>query len=256
MVSTATIVAVLVAAFLLGVKFTVDLIRQRRRKVDISRCERAWSRPVVQSPAKSKFGAVLRHLELRIIEQNDEILKLLSLRVAGAASRAYSKEAEEQLVQACASKVNECNHLISAINDSDYMKNSMLGKCHVFVVGRGVGLGESRPCDFAIHGESSCFTGCCCSGTKGGRRQITYHHCGVVATDDPPSVSRKSHAVKIHTGIYECEQGRSNVVRKCAAAEENLGISISADGCAGWIGGAPIVMNLICAEEPCLAIAI
>ncbi len=35
MISTATIVVVLVGAFLLGVKLTVDLVRHRRRKVEL-----------------------------------------------------------------------------------------------------------------------------------------------------------------------------------------------------------------------------
>jgi hypothetical protein len=35
MISTATIVVVLVAAFLLGVKLMVDLVRHRRRKVEL-----------------------------------------------------------------------------------------------------------------------------------------------------------------------------------------------------------------------------
>ena len=91
MISTATIVAVLVAAFLLGVKFTVDLIRHRRRKVDISRGERAWSRPVVQSPAMSKFGAVLRHLErerTRLTSQLNQVGNALTaLKGGGTAKR-------------------------------------------------------------------------------------------------------------------------------------------------------------------------
>jgi hypothetical protein len=36
-ISTATIVVVLVAAFLLGVKLLVDVIKHRPRKVDVSR---------------------------------------------------------------------------------------------------------------------------------------------------------------------------------------------------------------------------
>jgi hypothetical protein len=35
MISTATIMVVLVGAFLLGVKFTVDLIKHRPRKVEL-----------------------------------------------------------------------------------------------------------------------------------------------------------------------------------------------------------------------------
>ena len=35
MISTATIVVVLGGAFLLGVKLTVDLVKHRRRKVDL-----------------------------------------------------------------------------------------------------------------------------------------------------------------------------------------------------------------------------
>ena len=37
MISTATIVVVLVAAFLLGVKLLIDLIKHRARKVDVFR---------------------------------------------------------------------------------------------------------------------------------------------------------------------------------------------------------------------------
>jgi hypothetical protein len=80
MIPTATIVVVLVAAFLLGVKFTVDLIRHRRRKVDLSRGEKAWSHPVVQSSAMTKFATVLKHLEqerIRLTSRIDQVGKAL-----------------------------------------------------------------------------------------------------------------------------------------------------------------------------------
>ena len=91
MISTATIVVVLVAAFLLGVKFTVDLTRHWRQKVDISRGEKAWSRPVVQSPSMSKFAAVLSHLQQersRLTAQIDRLGKALAaLRVRSSTPR-------------------------------------------------------------------------------------------------------------------------------------------------------------------------
>ncbi len=36
MISTATTLTILIAAFLVGVKLTIDLIRERRRKVPLS----------------------------------------------------------------------------------------------------------------------------------------------------------------------------------------------------------------------------
>jgi len=100
MISTATIVVVLVAAFLLGVKFTVDLIRNRHRKVDISRGEKAWSRPVVQFRAMPDLTAVLRSLERErssVTAQLDRVGKaLVALRAAQKARWAKWRQAQKK----------------------------------------------------------------------------------------------------------------------------------------------------------------
>jgi len=72
----------------------------------------------------------------------------------------------------------------------------------------------------------------------------------------PPRVSRKGYAAKIHTGIDERQEGGPVIVRNGAAADKCLGVSIDADTCAGGIAAAAIVLNLICAGEPSLAVAV
>jgi len=136
----------------------------------------------------------------------------------------------------------------------------MLGKPHVFVVhgflGRGVWKCESRSCVLPIHEESGCFAGCVSCGTKDGRRQITHHDSSVVTSDDSPGISRKGYTAKIHTGIDERQEGGSIIVCNGPAADKCLGVSIDADRCAGRIGAAAVILNLICAEKPCLAVAV
>jgi len=86
--------------------------------------------------------------------------------------------------------------------------------------------------------------------------QVGNHVGAGIAGDHAAGVGTERDAGEVHTGIYQGQDGRTEILRDGAAAQERFGIAVHADGSAADVGGAAVVVKIVGAIQVALAVSV